>query len=241
MIRIAICDDDYEVINILQRSLSDYQLTTTHKFNVQSFSSGEKLLGSSISFDLIFLDIEMTGIDGIATAKVLRQRDRKVKIVYITSHPEYALNVYTVHPFDYAVKPVSSKKIATILNEFIAYIETSAEDSAIIELKSVNGPLLLELKNIVLFEYTKNRRIMVYTQNDTYLITGGISEILTLLKSDIFTSPHKSFIINMEFVKSLNNYTICMTNNIEVPVAQKKLKEFQNEFRRFIKNYIRQE
>ena len=89
-------------------------------------------------------------------------------------------------------------------------------------------------------EYTGNRRITVYTESETHCIKGSLSEVFSLINSESFTSPHKSFIVNMEHIDKLTGFTLFTTNGIEVPIAQKKLKEFQNEFSRFIKNYIKQ-
>ncbi len=238
MIKIAVCDDEIDIIKVLLSIISNYQSVKEIEIEMHSFSCGEELLKCEISFDLIFLDIEMGGIDGIDTAKTLRQRDRKVKIVYVTSHSEYSLKTYAVHPFDYAVKPVSEGRIVEILDEFIKYAIADTEDEPMIELKAIDGTLMLELKDIYVFEYIENRRITVHTKEKEFEIKGGITEILELLDKKYFTSPHRSFIINMEYVKSLNDFTIFMTNDVEIPVAQKKLREFKHEFSSFMKNYI---
>lgn len=240
MINIAICDDDNDIIELLKTSVSEYSASHSLEFQVQSFKCGEKLLDSKMSFDLVFLDIEMSGIDGLKTATLFRQIDRRAKIVYVTNHSECALKSYAVHPFDFVVKPFKKERIYSVLDELSRYLSENAENEAVIQLKGEDGPLLLSLRNIYVFEYTGNRRITVYTKSEKYRIKGSLSDIISLINSESFVSPHKSFIINMEHIDKLNNFTLYTTNGIEVPVAQKKLKEFHNEFSRFIKNYIRQ-
>ncbi len=240
MINIAICDDDKEIIDALKEAISLYSQEHSVEYDVHSFRCGEKLLETKINFDLIFLDIEMTGIDGLTTAQMFRQIDKKARIVYVTNHSECALKSYSVHPFDFVVKPFKSERIFSVLDELSHYLSENAEKEAVIQLKGEDGPLLLSLKSIYVFEYTGNRRITVYTKDDKFRIKGGLSDIFALINSESFVSPHKSFIVNMEHIDKLNNFTLYTTNGIEVPVAQKKLKDFHNEFSRFIKNYIRQ-
>lgn len=240
MISIAICDDDDDIIAKLKTAISEYSADHSIEINIQSFKCGEKLLESKESFDLVFLDIEMSGIDGLKTAKLFRQIDRRAKIVYVTNHSECALRSYAVHPFDFVVKPFKKERIFSVLDELSRYLSENSENDAVIQLKGEDGPLLLSLRNIYVFEYTGNRRITVYTKSEKYRIKGSLSDVLALINSESFVSPHKSFIVNMEHIDKLNSFTLYTTNGIEVPVAQKKLKEFHNEFSRFIKNYIRQ-
>ncbi|MGN0375431.1 MAG: LytR/AlgR family response regulator transcription factor [Butyrivibrio sp.] len=241
MVSVAVCDDDRDILETVKSYISEYQSLGFCEFEVYGFNSGEELLKSTIRFDLIFLDIEMGGIDGIRTAQLLRQKDRKSRIVYITNHSECALRSYSVHPFDFIVKPVLKERITEVMKEFTVYLNELTAKEVVIQLKSEEGTLLLNLKDIYVFEYTGNRRVTVYTKKEKYLVKGGLSEIKNLIKADSFTSPHKSFIVNMEHIEKLNGFILYTTNGIEVPVAQKKLKNFQNEFSRFIKNYIRQE
>lgn len=240
MIGIAICDDDNEIIRSLNEHISDYGRSHSMEFKVQRFRCGEKLLESNDPFELIFLDIEMSGMDGLKTAALLRQIDKRAKIVYVTNHSEYALRSYAVHPFDFVVKPFSQERITKILDELTRYFPETSEKDTVIQLKGESGPLLLSLKNIYVFEYTGNRRITVYTRNESHHIKGSLSDIFSLISSESFVSPHKSFIVNMEHIDKLVNFTLYTTNGKEVPVAQKRLKAFHNEFSRFIKNYIRQ-
>lgn len=241
MINVAVCDDETSIIRTIKKCLSDYQLLHNCEFKTQTFICGEDLIKSSALFDLIFLDIEMNGINGIQTARLLRQKSRKVKIIYVTSHSEYALSAYEIHPFDFIKKPVCEDRMINVLDEFMLYFNDRSNEIQIAEFKGIQGSLVLKLKDIYVFEYTGNRRITVYTEDKEYVIKGGIKEIFGQITSDHFTSPHKSFIINMEHVKSLNDCILYMTNNIEVPVAQKKLKEFQRSLSCFIENYIKQE
>ena len=240
MYQIAICDDDEDIIALIKEAVSEYSAANSIGFEISSFSSGELLVESPNTYDLIFLDIEMSGIDGIKTANLIRPKARRSRIVYVTNHSELALQSYSVHPFDFVVKPFKKERIAVVLSELIKYITDTSDTDPVVQLKGMDGPLLLSLKSIYAFEYTGNRRITVYTESETHCIKGSLSDIISLINSESFTSPHKSFIVNMEHIDKLTGFTLYTTNGLEVPIAQKKLKEFHNEFSRFIKNYIKQ-
>ena len=240
MIKIAICDDEADVVGYIEQILSKYRTDKEIELECVGFSSGKSLLESKTKFDLLFLDIEMDDIDGIRTAKILRHHDRKTKIVFVTSHSECALKGYAVHPFSFAVKPVSSDEIMGIMDEYMQYYD-KIPASVPVEFKGVGGSVILDLNDIYVLEYTGNRRVTVFTHDNRYEVRGGIGELLKLIKSDAFTSPHKSFIVNMEYINRMNKGFLYMDNNIEVPIAQKKQKEFQNTFSRFVGNCLRQE
>lgn len=235
MVSVAVCDDDNNVVEIVKNSLLQYQVSGNYQFDIHCFSCGEDLLKSKLIYDIIFLDIEMDGIDGIKTARHIRRTNGKTKIVYITTHSECALRSYSVHPFDFVVKPISCERIIIVIDELAEYFTRLSAKKEIIQLKGEEGPLVLNLDDIYVFEYTGNRRITVFTEKASYLIRGSLSEIKSLIKEESFISPHKSFIVNMEHINRLNGLNIHTTNGLLVPVAQKKLKYFQNEFSNFIK------
>ena len=75
------------------------------------YESGEKLVESDQNYDILFLDIDMDGMNGIETAKVLREKDKNVKIIYVTSYAEYVHYAFAVHAFAYLLKPVSQEQV----------------------------------------------------------------------------------------------------------------------------------
>jgi two-component system LytT family response regulator len=240
MIRIAICDDEHTIVKKLENIVHDYDSRKHSQFEIHTFSDGIDLISSKLKFDLIFLDIEMPNIDGIKAAKKIREKDKNVRFVYVTSHSECALNVFAVHPFDFAVKPVDANKIHEILSEYIEYSRQRDFEEKV-TLKTTSGTIVLNLKNVVAFEYTDNRRILVHTADKIDEIRGSITEILKTISSEHFVSPHKSFIVNLREVNKIADFTIFMSNGLKIPVAQKRLKEFQTVLSLYMHKYLIQE
>ncbi|MDO5559845.1 MAG: LytTR family DNA-binding domain-containing protein [Oscillospiraceae bacterium] len=233
MIRIAICDYERETVKKIENTVHDYQYKLRSQFEIHTFLDSRDLISCHCKFDLIFLDIEMPDIDGIKAAKKIREKDKKVKLVYAADHSEYAVNAFTVHPFDFAVKPLDPPKIRAILDEYIKYTVQQDEEKKV-TLKTSGGTIVFSLGDIIAFEYIDNRRILVHTTSKSEEIRGSISEILQTINCEYFVSPHRSFIVNLREVNKIDDYIIYMSNGLQIPAAQKRLKEFQNMLNSYI-------
>ena len=107
MKKIAICDDEPAV----RKQMEAYFKELESVFCISYFESGEALLESDVLYDVIFLDIDMKGISGIDTARKIRVRDKKAKIIYVTAYEDFREYAFGVHAFGYLVKPVEKEKI----------------------------------------------------------------------------------------------------------------------------------
>lgn len=107
MKKIAICDDEPAV----RKQMEAYFKELESVFCISYFESGETLLESDVLYDVIFLDIDMKGISGIDTARKIRVRDKKAKIIYVTAYEDFREYAFGVHAFGYLVKPVEKEKI----------------------------------------------------------------------------------------------------------------------------------
>lgn len=227
MIYVAICDDKPKQVNIIKQYLLDYQGDTRCELKIYHFMCGKELCESSVTYDLIFIGIEMSGMDGLETAKIFRHKQKRTQIVYVSSHSKYALNAFEVHPFYFIMRPVTANLIYKVMSEFMEYFNDDISQNHILEFNGMKGPLLLNQIDVYMFKYIGNRRISIFTHDKKYVVRGGITEITHLVDSERFISPFRGFLVNMQYVNRLNNGTLYMKNGIEVPVAQKKLKEVQ--------------
>ena len=121
MLNIAICDDSREDRKRLRKFLEE----TGFLVSIQEFESGEALLRLEEPFPVIFLDIDMKGISGIETARLLRKKDKKAKIIYVTAYDDFREYAFSVHAFAYLVKPLDGEKIRQILKEAMEYTEST--------------------------------------------------------------------------------------------------------------------
>lgn len=221
--RIAVCDDDETAVSFLRELIESYP---KQKLNADGYSSGEDLLRTRNIYDLIFLDIDMKGIDGIETARRIRIHDRKVKIVYVTSYKEYAGKAFSVHAFGYLLKPVKQEKIWKQIEDALLWQEEEAPEVKQVEFTAVEGLVRLPVDMIYYFEY-QNRRIYMKAKDTTYEMRGKISDIAGRMEEYGFSVPHKSFVVNLYHVKNIKGYEILMMNGEWIPLSQKQAVQFK--------------
>ncbi len=221
--RIAVCDDDETAVSFLRELIESYP---KQKLSADGYSSGEDLLRTRNIYDLIFLDIDMKGIDGIETARRIRIHDRKVKIVYVTSYKEYAGKAFSVHAFGYLLKPVKQEKIWKQIEDALLWQEEEAPEVKQVEFTAVEGLVRLPVDMIYYFEY-QNRRIYMKAKDTTYEMRGRISDIAGRMEEYGFSVPHKSFVVNLYHVKNIKGYEILMMNGEWIPLSQKQAVQFK--------------
>ena len=148
MYQIAICDDEPAICAMVSGIIREWN----HDIRISCFDSGEAILAAYDSFDVIFLDIDMKGMNGIETGKWIRGRDKETKIVYLTAYQDYVSGAFGVHAFQYLLKPVKEAEICKVLEEIFSYIHTP-ENKPILDFQTVNGLLCLPAEKIYYFEY----------------------------------------------------------------------------------------
>ena len=232
MLKIAICDDEINILNKTKELIESYD---KYEITIESYCSGEDLIENYSNFDVIFLDIDMKGINGIETAKRIREQDKLVKIIYVTNYTDYTSSAFSVHAFGYIVKPVQEKDIHNQISEALSYIYE--EVSEILEFNTTEGMIRIDIKDIYYFEY-KLRRVIMKAKDYTYTLKQKISEVAIRMEEYNFVIPHKSFSINLYNVKSVKGYDIHMMDGSMIPLSQKKSTQFRQSLSAYISNKI---
>ena len=237
MLNIAVRDDFKMSVKQLKMLIDQYRETRGLGILVTEFDSGEALCSCTQTFDMIFLDIDMGGMNGIEAAREIRKRDKKVKIIYVTSYREYVGGAFAVHAFSYLLKPVDTKQIFKVLDEAIEY-SAQEETEDILDFVSDEGNIHLALRDIYYFEY-ESRRIRMVTQGHAYWLRQKMSELSLRMAAWDFVMPHKSFCVNLYHVKSVRGYEVFMNNGDVLPLSQKKAVEFRQELNGYMARRMR--
>lgn len=157
MLRIAVCDDEMEVADEVERCILKYGIEKGIDFQISKYYSGESLLRTDSCFDVVFLDIIMNKIDGIETGKAIKEGAIKTHIVYITNFTNYSMSAHKVHAFDFIEKPISYSKISDVLCDLIKYMSDGQETAEFIRAKTDNGAEMLINVDDILFSHIRNR------------------------------------------------------------------------------------
>ncbi len=222
--KIAICDDNINDLSNMVSIVSDYILMHKNKRNIEyvSFQNALDLLSAMESgqrFDLILLDILMPFVTGMDAAKEIRQFDQNVKIIFSTSSTEFAVESYSVNAYYYAIKPIWKEKLFTLLNKIISDIEIDAGSGFLV--KSRTGLTRIYTRRLEFAEVIG--RSIFYHMMDGSVIeaVGSMSELEAQLLVNLnFVKPHRSYIINLDYIDMLNPREIKMKSRVLVPLSR---------------------
>lgn len=236
MYRIAICDDDANMRTFIKTAVQKSGISC----KTAEFTDGVQLTANYVNWDILFLDIDMPRLNGIDTADVIRRLDKRVKIIYVTGYAEYIHRSFSVHPFSFLVKPVSDAEIIKQLEEAVHYefIANAGKDrEERLKFHTDKGAQIFAVSDIYYLEY-QNRKILMVTKRGTYSLKGRITEIASHMMPYGFACPHKSFSVNLYYVKSIKGYDIHMVNGDLIPLSQKRSAEFRNVLGNFQADFI---
>lgn len=225
MLSIAICDDEKETIKLVKAILSNYCEKRFINYQIYEFDDGNKLLNANKNFDIIFLDTEMKSTNGIEIGQKIRENNRRVTIVYITSHTENWRGAYKVHAFDFIIKPFTKNDIFSVMDDFLATVNFNEKRKIIFP--TDGGTICLNINDIYYFMYESKKKVYVYTSEKKILIRQHLMEIYEKLDKNRFYRSRRDCILNLEYVQEIrNDFVIVMKNGDLLPLAQKKKDEF---------------
>ena len=221
--RIAVCDDE-ELFRIEFKSVLDKVLINA-EYDIDTFSGGSSLYEAFLKnpFDLVFLDIEMPGIDGITLAKRLRAVSENVQIVFLTSHIEYALEGYEVNALRYLVKPVDMNK----LSEVLKYIQDKKNNSRQIMIKQEGEDIVIDISDIIYME-SMDKNVRIVTSKSEYITRYNISDYEEELKNSGFLRIHRGYLISLSKVKKVVKNDVVMDGDISLPVSRSNIKTLKD-------------
>ena len=235
MVNIVICENDKNDQEFVKAKVVEILDDLNIEYEIKVYNSGDDLLkGYDKYTDIILLDIQMDGLDGMETARKIREFDDNVEIIFITSFVEYALEGYEVNAYRYLLKPVKDENLRTSLINCLNdrnFVKRS------IVIKEGDTRIKISLKDIMYIEVQGND-ITVHTLKDTYRTKGTMSNFETEINSNMFVRCHKSYLVNLEYIKSIKRYTSILVNDEEVPLSRNKYKEIKDRFFEMIEDKL---
>ena len=235
LFRLAICDDEMHSLAHMISLIEEYRSTSSFHFEYVSFHNGIELasvIEQGKHFDIYCLDIVMPKFNGIELGREIRQLDKSAQIIYFTSSPEFALESYSVKATNYILKPISKETLFSVLTEVLEQMEQKEEVS--ITVKDTNGIQKILLSNLVYAEAMGRKVIYHLNSNRTLECSIRFSEVCnTLLEYSYFIKPHRSYIVNMNYINTIENTEITLQIPATIPIAQGKGKEIKDIYLEF--------
>ena len=232
MIKVAFCDDELSMLNKLQALLDRYRVKQNREIEYMAFRSPLELLAAierGVRFDVLLLDVLMPGENGIDAATEIRRYDSNVKIIFLTSSAEFAVQSYAVNAFYYQLKPVQAESFFRVMDAVLDECEKEQINSLLLRCKS--GITRIELKTLEYCEVIHRTLFLHLTSGKVLESTGSLDELYGQLKPyGNFLRPHRSYLVNLEHVQNLSARAITMSCLTEIPIPRGKYNEVKNAF-----------
>ena len=233
MIRIAICDDEKHMSDHIRAMASDFFRKKNREIQLRTFSSGEELLNYDGQIDILFLDIQMNGMDGLETARKLRAGKFRGFLIFITVLKEMVFQSFEVQAYDYLVKPVDEKQFGKTMERLYASMQNASEDSLLVQQGYERR--IVPKDEIVFCEVIDRKIYLNLASGEVVDYYERIENLETKLGSHFFRC-HRSYLINLKHLKGYKNGTAYMDNHKEIPVSRLRSREFSGVVLQYMKN-----
>ena len=224
MMNIGICEDELHYRVNIKDMLGDILSTYSINYKIYEFSSGEELLSNyPKDLDILIMDIQMKIINGMDTARKIREFDQNLEIIFMTSFSEFMQEGYEVKAYRYILKPISERKISRNILPCINEIMKKKNNYLTINVK--NYVDRIKIDSIVYIE-TDRPNILIYTNDNKYTTKMSISKIDKILREHGFFRCHNSYIVNLKLVESMNSNTLKIGEKY-IPISKYRVKELK--------------
>ena len=196
--QIAICDDEVFMVQILEEKIKKLLPDAV----IDKYLSGDELIASGSKPDILFLDIQMPGMDGMETAKMLRQDNEDMILIFVTAAEEYVFQAFDVGAFHYLVKPFSDEKLKEVVTKAVHNIKRSSrleKDEKYIMVQTAGSHIKIFLRDIVYAE-VYNRKVIIHTRSTDIEYYGKLQELSDMAGTDFFRT-HRAYLVHFKYVE----------------------------------------
>ncbi|MBY2475348.1 LytTR family DNA-binding domain-containing protein [Clostridioides difficile] len=236
MINIAVCEDEKETQLLIVDYIENILENISIEYEIQKYLSGEELLESNLKdIDILFLDIKMEKLNGMDTARKIREVDNEMEIIFITSLIDYVQEGYEVRAYRYLLKPIELEELKKHVLTCIKDIEINRD--SYITIKNKSNTYKIYLNEIKYIEVQK-KDMLIHTINKNFDIRYSLSKIEKELNLYKFIRCHKSFIVNLSYVENIKHNIAILESGEEVPISRYRYKEVKEKFLKFLGDTI---
>lgn len=229
--KLAIVDDDPNITKLLSQYVEKYVKQYNLIIKTEVFHNPNDFLTSyNEGFDLVILDIEMPGLNGIETARELRRIDPSVILMFVTNMAQYALQGYEVEAIDYAIKPVTYADFALKLQKAFRYIQRNHDKKVVIHTQE--GIVSLKMSDIFYIEVVRHY-LIYHTLYGEYKVRGVMKEVEKQFQNHHFVRSNHCYLINLKYVVAIEGNEARVQGHA-LQISRSKKKDFMLAFTRYM-------
>lgn len=236
--RIAYCEDEQVHVDYMKRLCQQWSEQTLVEVDFTGYLSGEAFLFEncdSYPYDLICIDIDLGETNGMELARIIRKKDGKVPIVFLTNRKDYVFEGYEVQALRYILKPLDQVKWQILLDEVFG--NSHREKKYLLE--RIDGESYkIDLEQILYFE-AQGHYTICYEKDKDYRIRKSMSLVYEEVKKQCgqdFYLTHRSFLVNIKYVNKIGKDCCNLEGEVQVPVSRNAYRNFQEAFIQYYKD-----
>lgn len=226
VLRIALCDDDKQFLDKLEKSVIKY--FTAEKLKqpeIVKYSSGEEMVRDDGEYDIVFMDIEMGKLSGLKTIKSIKKRNRYAIYMIISSFDEYLDEAMGVRVFRYMTKPINEQRLIRNMRDALRALAMASKKICI---ETDNGNEYMEEADITMFEVLDGR-VVVHTVRGHIDAKGKIQDYISRVNPARFFETARGYLVNLEHVSADNDSFVTLDNgSCRARLSRRKKKEYKN-------------
>jgi len=231
LIQIAVVDDE-KIIREQIRKLAEKKRMESW---VDTYSSGEEFLIAKKDYDIIFLDIQMDGMNGIEVAKKIREGNAESVLIFITGIKEYVFEAFDVSAFHYLLKPIEEKKFCEVLERAVAEAEKLCRrGTEQLFIKTRNRNIILNQSSILYIE-NRGKKVEIHTIEDVIEMYAAMRELEKQLGAGFYRC-HRGYLVNMAFITEYSSDNITLQNGESIFLAKERYSEFVKVYMCYLRN-----
>lgn len=219
--KIAVVEDQQETRECLCGFIKKYTEEQKIPAEVVPFADGAILAeGYKPGFDILFMDVEMPGLDGFATAEKIRETDPDVVLIFVTNMAQYAIRGYEVDALDYVLKPVNYYQFSTKLSRAVQRVQRRKGGQIILQLAG-GGIQLLDTGEIFYLE-TRSRMLYYHTAKGEFAVRASLQSAEKQLQPYHFVRCNQCYLVNLSYVRGIeNDFALVQNDRLEISRRQR--------------------
>lgn len=222
MLRVAIVEDMQNHALKLTEYLNKYAGEKGENLQITHFQNALNFLEPyTAAYDIVFMDIKMPHMDGMEAARLLREKDESVVLVFVTTMAQYAIRGYEVNAFDFILKPVEYDALVMKMNRIMKKIMNNRD--RIMQITTREGIVVLKVRDISYVE-VYNHLLIFHTESGNYEANGQLSALEKENEFADFIRPSPSHLVNCSHVLKIGQYELNVAGD-SVPISRRKRKE----------------
>lgn len=233
--RIAICDDDTQELTHLLELIAEYQSGSGKNVDCRYFQNSTDFLCDlkGGEYDLVLLGAPMAGAGGVQAARELRELDRNVEIIFVSSSSEFAVESYSVGAYYYLLKPVDADSLFPLLDSVESKLFVQKEQGFV--LKSRKGVVRVFFAWLEFVEVINKTVSFHMADGMIYTVTAALADFEEeLLNRPEFFKTHRSYLVNLNYIQAIGANCIVTKNGHDIPVSRQRRNQVQDAYMHFL-------